>query len=642
LRDEADAWEEHARRERAAQAETVGRLPDHSKTGAAPHGHRNDANNSGVEGSRSAAFAKKESATSAAEPVDREAGLPEEEKTQKERRSAATRLAALVNECGLEFFHDEQGEAFVALPRQNGRETLRVSSSRFRDWLARAFYESAGTTAGGQAIEDSIRTLKGRARFDGPEHPVFLRLGRAGDRIYLDLANEAWEAVEIDRDGWRVVTPPVRFRRARSTRALPRPERGGSLEELWALVNVPEEARALVAGYLVSTLRPEGPYFALVVQGEQGSAKSSLVRTLRSLVDPAKPALRSVPRNKEDLAIAANNTWIVALDNLSGVPEWLADALCRLATGGGLGKRELYTDDDETVIDVTRPTILNGIPMLTDRHDLADRAIVLSIPPIPEERRRAEGELERALEAARPRILGVLLDAASRALRDRDEVRVGALPRMADATLWITAAEPALGFARGTFLELYSANRREAVEVGLEGDPVANAIRGLLGRGSWKGIATDLLDELRAFAPDGALKGREWPASARSLADRLRRLAPALRAVGIETTEAREGKDRRRSWTLRRGAGSEIVRCVRQEDRGMEDPTAGRVDGGRSEGSVADEGADGARPGSSARKAASDSGKVSATTLPDATNVPGGTVGIATREASESEEGSET
>src|SRR5581483_1569866 len=120
-------------------------------------------------------------------------------------------------------------------------------------------------------------------------------------------------------------------------------ERGGSLEELWALVNVPEEARALVAGYLVSTLRPEGPYFALVVQGEQGSAKSSLVRTLRSLVDPAKPALRSVPRNKEDLAIAANNAWIVALDNLSGIPEWLAKSCGRsrptARSGGGCGPR---------------------------------------------------------------------------------------------------------------------------------------------------------------------------------------------------------------------------------------------------------------------------------------------------------------
>ncbi|HZU99339.1 MAG TPA: hypothetical protein VFF73_21710, partial [Planctomycetota bacterium] len=260
-----------------------------------------DASTSVPEEDRFTALARETSPAKTSEPIKQPAALPEEEKTRPDHRSAATRLAALASERGLEFFHDEQGEAFVALPVEKGRETLRVSSSRFRDWLARAFYESEGTAPGGQAIEDAIRTLKGKARFDGPEQRVFFRLGRTKDRIYLDLANETREAVEIDRDGWRVVTPPVRFRRARSTRALPRPERGGSLEELWALANVPEEARALVAGYLVSTLRPEGPYFGLVVQGEQGSAKSSLVRTLRSLVDPAKPALRSVPRSKEDL-----------------------------------------------------------------------------------------------------------------------------------------------------------------------------------------------------------------------------------------------------------------------------------------------------------------------------------------------------
>ncbi|HZU95562.1 MAG TPA: hypothetical protein VFF73_02560 [Planctomycetota bacterium] len=183
----------------------------------------------------------------------------------------------------------------------------------------------------------------------------------------------------------------------------------------------------------------------------------------------------------------------------------------------------------------------------------------------------------------------------SQALRDQEKVQLGALPRMADATLWITAAEPALGFARGTFLELYGANRREAVEVGLEVDPVASAIRGLVGRGAWKGIATDLLEELRAFAPDRMVKGREWPASARSLADRLRRLAPALRAVGVEATEAREGKERRRAWTLRRGPGSEIVRCVRRADRVVEDPAVDRVDGGRGDVRVADARADEAR-----------------------------------------------
>ena len=45
------------------------------------------------------------------------------------------------------------------------------------------------------------------------------------------------------------------------------------------------------------------------------------------------------------------------------------------------------------------------------RADLADRAVFLTLEPIPEERRRPEQELWAAFEAERPRLLGVLLDA---------------------------------------------------------------------------------------------------------------------------------------------------------------------------------------------------------------------------------------
>jgi hypothetical protein len=37
----------------------------------------------------------------------------------------------------------------------------------------------------------------------------------------------------------------------------------------------------------------------------------------------------------------------LAFDNLSGLPAWLSDALCRLASGGSFAVRQLYTDDDD-------------------------------------------------------------------------------------------------------------------------------------------------------------------------------------------------------------------------------------------------------------------------------------------------------
>ena len=51
-----------------------------------------------------------------------------------------------------------------------------------------------------------------------------------------------------------------------------------------------------------------------------------------------------------------------------------------------------------------RPVILNGIEDIVERPDLADRAVFLTLEPIPEERRRPEGELWTAFEAEPPRI----------------------------------------------------------------------------------------------------------------------------------------------------------------------------------------------------------------------------------------------
>src|SRR5262249_9788834 len=148
------------------------------------------------------------------------------------------------------------------------------------------------------------------------------------------------------------------------------------------------------------------PFPILVLHGEQGSAKSTTARVLRSCVDPNVAALRSAPRDDQDLIIAASNSWVVALDNLSAVPDWLSDALCRLATGGGVSTRQLYTDGEEAIFDVQRPAILTGIDELPTRYDLLDRAILGEAPVLDDEHRKPELEFYRDFEPAHPKIFG--------------------------------------------------------------------------------------------------------------------------------------------------------------------------------------------------------------------------------------------
>src|SRR5262249_7142679 len=148
--------------------------------------------------------------------------------------------------------------------------------------------------------------------------------------------------------------------------------------------------------------------------------------------------------------IAANNGYLLAFDNLSGLPLWLSDALCRLASGGSFSVPRLYTGDEEVLFQAARPGLFYGIQGMINPPDLGDRALFLTLTPIADAQRRPEGELWRQFELVRPHILGALLDAVAQGLRALGQVRLEALPRMADFALWTTACETAL-WPAGTF-----------------------------------------------------------------------------------------------------------------------------------------------------------------------------------------------
>ena len=394
-----------------------------------------------------------------------------------------------------EVFHTASGVAFADFITDGHRETWPIRSKRFRTWLRRCYYHATGAAASATVIGSALDLLEARAQFDAPERAVSTRVAEHAGRFYLDLADEHWRAVEIGADGWRVIEcPPVRFRRVTGMLPLPVPEGGGSIDALQSFLNLSNQNDfVLVVAWLLAALRSSGPYPLLAISGEQGSAKTVLSKLLRALIDPNAAPVRALPREERELMIAANNGHLLAFDNLSGLPPWLSDALCRLASGGSFAVRQLYTDDEEVLFKAARPTLLNGIEDIIGRSDLADRAIFLTLAPIGEEQRRSETELWREFELARPAILGVLLDAAAHGLRAVGSVHLDRLPRMADFALWATACETAL-WPAGTFTRAYAANRKAAIEGIIDADPIAACVRDFMSeRSSWTGSAADLL-----------------------------------------------------------------------------------------------------------------------------------------------------
>src|SRR4029077_4982322 len=296
-----------------------------------------------------------------------------------------------------ELFHTAAGTAFADILVDGHRETWPIRSKRFRGWLRRCYYQTTGDAASAAEIRSAFDLFEARAPFGGLERAVSVRIAEHAGHIYLDLADERWRAVDIGPDGWRVIgCPPVRFRRPAGMLPLPLPQQGGSIESLDSFLNVASrDDFVLIVAWLLAALRSGGPYPLLAISGEQGSAKTVLPRLLKTLIDPNAAPVRSLSREERELMIAANNGCLLAFDNLSGLPNWLSDALCRLATGGSFAVRQLYTDDEEILFEAARPILLNGIEEVISRPDLGDRAIFLTLAPIPETGRRPEAELWR-------------------------------------------------------------------------------------------------------------------------------------------------------------------------------------------------------------------------------------------------------
>jgi hypothetical protein len=508
------------------------------------------------------------------------------------KESQATLLLRLARDTDAEFFRDDD-LAYVTVPKGNHHETYPLRSRIGRAWLQGLFMDATDKCPGAQAVADASNGLEALA-LRGAARKVFVRIAATANAIYLDLGDPSWQAIEIRADGWRITSSlPVRFRRPKGLLPLPVPRTGGSLEQLRPYVNVSnDDDFMLLTMVMIAMLRGRGPYPVLVVNGEQGSAKSTLTRVIKGVIDPNLAPLRSEPREPRDLMIAATNNHVLAFDNVSSLSPWLSDAYCRLSTGGGFSTRMLYENAEEQIFDAVRPVILNGIPEFATRPDLISRAVLIHSPRISETACRDQRSFWAAFEQDQPYILGALLDMAVAALAHEPDVQLERKPRMADFAVWAVAAEPAAGWSAGRFLEVYAGNRQQAAEATLDGDPVADLVRVLTKTTGWTGTATDLFIELNQRTPESTQRRPDWFKKPRQLSDALRRLAPALRQVGVDVYFAKAGHDRKRIIRLEQIGATAPASSASSARPNSIDETCGRRAAQPSSSSSADSSAD--------------------------------------------------
>ena len=437
-----------------------------------------------------------------------------------------------------EIFTGTDGICYAILP-ESGHGPMPVASLGFRDWLTLAAWRDGQTTPSPRETGRVAEILTTWSRLEGSVRPVGLRVGEASGRLYLDLGNESGQAVEIDRDGWRLVdTPPMVFRRPPGMRTLPAPARGGSIKRLRRHIRTDEDGLLIAIAWLLTALRPKGPYPMLYLLGSHGAAKSWTMTVLKTLIDPEEAMRSQLPTDSKDLYVVSQASHVPAFDNVSRISDGISDTLCTIATGSSHRGRKLFTDQEQSVITVQRPMLMNGIIDAVGRPDLADRLYRIELQRVPAEERRPEAELRRDLERDHPLLLGALLDITVVGLRNIGNVRLLSGERMIDAAEWAQACAPAFS-TEERLVEALQGSRKALSSDMLSTNPVARAILQLVDDlGHWTGTATDLLREVVRRAPT---EEKRLPRGAAQLKRELNRLEADLKAQGLDIEDRRVG-----------------------------------------------------------------------------------------------------
>lgn len=453
-------------------------------------------------------------------------------------------------------FQDQHQTAYVKTQQSSIHVNLKIRSKFFKSWLANLLWQYEEKAPGTEALYSAINVLESKARYEGEKHTLYNRVAPAEDGFWLDMVDERWRAIKVTADGWHIVDdPPILFKRFSHQKPLTTPLPGGDPWRLLDFINLDKkdmDTRLTLLCAAISCLIPSIPHPIIVTYGIQGSGKTWLFRLIRSIVDPSIMEVLTLPRNERERVQQLDHHWCAFYDNVTKLPPWMSDTLCRAATGGGFSKRELYTDDSDITYSFKRCVGLNGINIAAQRGDLLDRSLLIGLQDIPRTKRRTEKQLLAEFEECKAEILGGFLDTLVKAIRIYPSVKPKRLFRMADFTRWGCAIAIALGHTEQDFIDAYETKVKMQIEEAALSSPVATVLIDLMEKvGNWDTTPAQLWRALVNNAKELGLSIRQkaWPKAPNALVRQLNELTPSLKALGWEVVtgvKAGQGKDRTR------------------------------------------------------------------------------------------------
>jgi len=483
------------------------------------------------------------------------------------------------------YFQDQYKTPHIYIEDQGIHKVFKINSREFKRFLHFFYYQSQGETIKSEHLKDVILTLEAFSNY-GKQIELHNRITTFGKdenlEIWIDLCDDKWRSIKVTKDGWEIVekTPPIfmRYKHMQPFTIPKKPDatydtygceceslpptlpnnlevngegRGVSLtpatvsivipsektlDKFFKFANVSEDDRLLTKTLLVSYFVPHVPHVGNCVHGPKGSAKSTFHKLFKQLIDPSSVQVLDLPRDKNELLQVLFHHYVVWFDNINYLSGWISDLFCRVITGAGAQKRQLYTDDDDIVYRLVRVLGFNGINIAAVKEDLLDRLVLLKLDAISPENRKSERELYEEFDRIKPYLVYEIVEALSKAIAKYPTVKPEKLFRMADFTKWGCAISEALGYTQKEFLDAYESKINDQIKEAVYNDLLGNVFYDFMENHSeWTGKATDLFRALKDHAQILGVSTRvkDFPKASNILTRRLNLLLDSLNKLGI-------------------------------------------------------------------------------------------------------------
>ena len=485
-----------------------------------------------------------------------------------------------------EVFVDTQNHPFIAI-NGSGAEVLDLENGDFQEWLTGDTLDfETGECIDSHSADEVVRRLisVAKRRKDGKEpKPLSVRIARVSSpdgkplELWYDLRDEDGLAVHITKNGYTIEAPPPIFRRYdyQKEQVKPQTKMDGKWDDIFEIINLPNrEDRVVFTIFAISCFVADFPKPILLIQGTNGSGKSTPCRLLHSLLDESDivPGTALV-KDTGELARQMNRFCLLHFDNIDNkeISSELSNALCRITSGEAFVKRALFTDDKDVVYKGQRPIIMNGIGNLVEKEDILDRSIIISMRRIPEDKRKTEAYIFSRFKEMKPYLLDKIFITLSKALAIYPAIHLKSSHRLADfEELGFAIAEALDGYSGKEWLEAYDRVVKRQVESAFEENPTAQIAKFLVDRSKfhiWEGTATNMhtfqfseddgykLDKIDREIIRSIKEHPKWPKTPSALGVQLNQAESVLRSLGIlvehSTSEKGFFKNKARWITLK-------------------------------------------------------------------------------------------